>query len=110
MITISGTQYLTPDDILRTLIAWQLIGRSVDELHELAEEWKGNVNAPLPGDRRYARAMVAAANGHARDHQGGQADNGDDKPLKITHRGDLQRFLEAAQFGLESADDPEQWD
>lgn len=64
--TVIGTQYETTDDILRTVIAWELVGLSVNELYELAREWDSSARlGATPADRRYARAIVAAASGDA---------------------------------------------
>ncbi len=96
------------DGVIRTAIAWQLVGLSVDELYALGKEWAHAADhANSEDDQRYARALSAAANGLAGDHHGDDLENA--RPMVITYRGDVYDIMEAARFGLECADDPEYW-
>lgn len=102
------------DDGLARLIAWELIGRSVNELYELAREYsqKARVLEPTgpagaqPQERyRYALAMAHAAGSLAGDYHGTDEANNRAPGIAITGRENLEPILEAAYFGLERADE-----
>lgn len=110
VITIQVSDHMaeSADYIIRTMIAWQLVGRSVDELYALGKEWQYAADhADSVEDRRYARAVSAAADALAGEHHGDDLENV--KPMIVTYRGDLEDIIEAAHFGLELADDPAHW-
>lgn len=100
----------TVDDILAKLIAWELVGRSVEGLHETSAEY-ANLARDLndAGDerawpqRRFALAVEYAANSIA----GAQEDNEHNgQPLPHeSPRGNLLRVLEYASEGLRIAEE-----
>ncbi len=109
-IKVSGTQYETEDGILRTLIAWEFVGLSVDGFQELAKGWQEQARlGATPAERRFARAGLSAAIELIGRHVGTE-DDATSTPIPVTYRGDLHDIMEAARNGLEAADDPEGWE
>ncbi len=102
----------TADDVLAKLIAWELLARSLDGLHETAADFAALLRNEL-GDvdddttrqqRRFCLAVEYAANSIARDHHDTSQESTD--PLVIEARSsDFLRVLEHASEALRLADE-----
>ena len=102
----------TTDDVLAKLIAWELLARSLDGLHETAADFAALLRDEL-GDadddaawqqRRFCLAVEYAASNIARDHHDTSRESTD--PLAIEARSsEFLRVLEHASEALRLADE-----
>jgi hypothetical protein len=102
----------TADDVLAKLIAWELLARSLDGLHETAADFAALLQDEL-GDvdddaarqqRRFCLAVEYVANSIARDHHDTSRESTD--PLVIEARSsEFLRVLEHASEALRLADE-----
>lgn len=102
----------TADDVLAKLIAWELLARSLDGLHETAADFAlllqdelGNVDDDSTRQqRRFCLAVEYAVNSIARDHHDANQESTD--PLVIEARSsEFLRVLEHASEALRLADE-----